>query len=501
MSLSLRAQTRSELVAEGSDPRDSFWVDSLRSVNTRVRFAPAPTGFLHVGSARSALFNWLFARSTGGEMILRIEDTDAALRKPEYIDAIVKPLQDLGIDWDEGPYYQSQRQRLHVDAVEKLVESGNAYFCDLSREQSDELAKEAGLPTGYHGWSRDKGIEDGPGCVVRFRTPDEGEIVIDDVIRGEVRFSCADLEDFVVRRSDGTPTFLVANAVDDADMSITHVVRGEDLLNTTPKVLLIWDALDFGETPTYAHLPLLVNEQRKKLSKRRDDVSLMDFLRQGYLPEAMVNHLALLGWGPPDDKEIRPIAEIVDLFQLKNVNKGSAFFDITKLNHINGEYIRALPVERFIEIAEPFVYGVDTEVRWEHDAYEPEVFAMVADEVQQRVNTFSEIPRFISWLFTEEVEFETDNKGWTKGIRKGKLVPEILSALVERFADVEWTAEAMNDAVSAVGNELGARSQVPARAALTGSTAGIPIWEAAATLDRDVVIARFQRLLDFLTAE
>lgn len=467
-------------------------------MTTRVRFAPAPTGFLHVGSARSALFNWLFARSTEGEMIIRIEDTDAALRKPEYIDAIVKPLKDLGIDWDEGPYYQSQRQQFHVDAVNQLVASGNAYFCDLSREDADALAAEAGLPAGYHGWSRDKGLTDGPNCVVRFRTPDEGEIVIHDVIRGEVRFSCGDLEDFVIRRSDGSPTFLVANAVDDADMSITHVIRGEDLLNTTPKVMLLWDALDLGEKPTYAHLPLLVNEQRKKLSKRRDDVSLMDFLGQGYLPEAMVNHLALLGWGPPDDIEIRPIDEIIALFALENVNKGSAFFDIAKLDHINGEYIRALPLERFIEIAEPFVYGVDTDIAWAKDAYEPEVFELVAHEVQQRIAKFADIPRFIGWIFTEEVEFDTENKGWNKGIRKGKLVPEVLEGLIEAFADVAWTPEAMNEAVGAVGNTLGARSQVPARAAITGSTAGIPIWDAAATLERGVVIARFQRLLDFL---
>ena len=479
----------------------SGYIDSLRTVNTRVRFAPAPTGFLHVGSARSALFNWLFARATDGEMILRIEDTDAALRKPEYIDAIVKPLQTLGIDWDEGPYYQSQRQRLHVDAVERLVDTGNAYFCNLTREQSDELAKEAGLAPGYHGWSRDKDLPDGPDCVVRFRTPDEGEIVIDDVIRGEVRFSCKELEDFVVRRSDGTPTFLVANAVDDAEMGITHVIRGEDLLNTTPKVMVIWDALDFGETPTYAHLPLLVNEQRKKLSKRRDDVSLMDFLGDGYLPEAMVNHLALLGWGPPDDIEIRPISEILELFKLENVNKGSAFFDVTKLNHINGEYIRALPVERFVEIAEPFVYGVDTDITWEKADYRPDVFEMVAPDVQQRVNTFSEIPHFIGWLFTEEVEFETETKGWNKGIRKGKLVPEVLAGLADRFSDVEWTPEALNEAVGAVGDELGARSQVPARAAITGSTAGIPLWDAVATLDRAVVVARFRRLHDLLVTE
>ncbi len=444
------------------------------------------------------MFNWLYARSTDGEMILRIEDTDAALRKPEYIDAIVKPLQTLGIDWDEGPYYQSQRKQFHVDAVEQLVESGHAYFCDLTRDQADELAKEAGLASGYHGWSRDKGIADGPGCVVRFRTPDEGEVVIDDVIRGEVRFSCAELEDFVIRRSDGSPTFLVANAVDDADMSITHVIRGEDLLNTTPKVMLLWDALDLGDKPTYAHLPLLVNEQRKKLSKRRDDVSLMDFLAQGYLPQAMVNHLALLGWGPPDDIEIRPIEEIIELFKLENVNKGSAFFDIAKLDHINGEYIRALPVERFIEIAEPFVYGVDTEIPWDTADYRPEVFAMVAPDVQQRVNSFVEIPKFVSWLFTDVVEYETESKGWNKGIRKGKQVPEIIDAIIERFGGVDWTADAMNDAVSAVGDELGARSQVPARAAITGSTGGIPLWEAAATLDRDVVLRRFAALRSLL---
>ena len=459
-------------------------------MTTRVRFAPAPTGFLHVGSARSALFNWLYAKSTGGEMILRIEDTDAALRKPEFIDAIVKPLQTLGITWDEGPYYQSQRQQFHVDAVEQLVESGHAYFCNLTRDEADALAKEAGLPAGYHGWSRDKGIEDGPDCVVRFRTPDEGEVVIHDVIRGEVRFKNVELEDFVIRRSDGSPTFLVANAVDDADMSITHVIRGEDLLNTTPKIMLLWDALDFGDKPTYAHLPLLVNEQRKKLSKRRDDVSLMEFLSKGYLPEAMVNHLALLGWGPPDDKEIRPIGEIIELFKLENVNKGSAFFDVTKLNHINGEYFRALPVEEFIEMAQPFVYGVDAEISWDKDDYKPEVFEMVAADVQQRVDTFSGIPHYIGWLFSDEVSYDVESKGWKKAMVKGKMIPEILDGIAEAFVDVEWTAEAMNAAVAGVGDALEARSQVPARVAITGTNAGIPLWDAAATIDRDVVLRR-----------
>jgi len=347
-----------------------------------------------VGSARSALFNWLYAEATGGEMILRIEDTDAALRKPEFIDAIVKPLSTLGITWTEGPYYQSQRQQFHVDAVEQLVASGSAYFCNLTRDEADALAAEAGLPSGYHGWSRDKGIEDG--------------------------------------------------AVDDADMGITHVIRGEDLLNTTPKIMLLWDALDLGEKPQYAHLPLLVNAQRKKLSKRRDDVSLMEFLSKGYLPEAMVNHLALLGWGPPDDKEIRPIEEIISLFKLENVNKGSAFFDVTKLDHINGDYIRALDVDDFIAKAEPFVYGLDTEIPWDTADYKPEVFALVAADVQQRVNVLSEIPRFIEWLFVDEVSYDLESKAWNKAMRKGKMIPEILDGLIEAFAEVEWTADALN---------------------------------------------------------
>ena len=451
-----------------------------------------------MGSARSALFNWLYAESTGGEMILRIEDTDAALRKPEFIEAIVKPLQSLGITWAEGPYYQSQRKQFHVDAVEQLVSSGHAYYCNLTREQADALAEEAGLPAGYHGWSRDKGIPDGPDCVVRFRTPDEGEVVIDDLIRGEVRFKNAELEDFVIRRSDGSPTFLVANAVDDADMSITHVIRGEDLLNTTPKVMLLWDALDLGEKPHYAHLPLLVNAQRKKLSKRRDDVSLMEFLGKGYLPEAMVNHLALLGWGPPDDKEIRPISEIIELFKLENVNKGPAFFDITKLDHINGEYIRALPTETFIELAEPFVYGVDTEIPWDSSDYDPEVFALVAGEVQLRVNTLAEIPHFIEWLFVDDVAYDLESKAWNKAMRKGKQIPEILDGIMNAFADVEWTGDAMNAAVAAVGDELEARSQVPARVAITGTNAGIPLWDAAATLDREVVLRRLQNARSLL---
>ena len=342
----------------------------------RVRFAPAPTGFLHVGSARSALFNWLFARNTGGTFVLRVEDTNAEKTTQEFVDAITQPLRWLGLDWDEGPYFQSERLDQHLAAIEQLLDSGHAYCCDLSAEEVEALNEEAGHKGGYHGWSRDRNVEDGPGVVVRFRAPDEGVTVIDDIVRGRVEIAHETIEDFVIRRGDGSPVFLIANAVDDHEMGITHVIRGEDLLNTAPKVMLLWDALGFGEKPTYAHLPLLVNEQRKKLSKRRDSVALASFRDEGYLPEAMLNALALLGWGPPDEVEIRPMAEIVDLFSLETVNKAAAMFDVQKLGHINAEYIKGLSAAEFTAAAEPWL--TSDEAPWPADAFDSAVVEALA---------------------------------------------------------------------------------------------------------------------------
>ncbi len=454
----------------------------------RVRFAPAPTGYLHVGSARSALFNWLYARHTGGIFVLRIEDTNAELKQQEFIDAIVEPLQWLGLDWDEGPYFQSERTHLYLEAIDQLVADGKAYFCTLTREQIDALCEERGLPNGYHGFSRDLGLPDSDDAVVRFRTPDTGATVIDDAIRGRVEFENEHLEDFVIRRSDKSPVFLVANAVDDADMGITHVVRGEDLLNTTPKVQLLWQALGYGQAPQYAHLPLLVNEQRKKLSKRRDDVSLGDFRAKGYLPEAMLNHLALLGWGPDDEVEIRPIAEIIEQFDLADVNKGSAFFDTKKLDHINGEYVRKQSPEQFLADVAPFVESPDAP--WPAENYSAETFALLAPEVQSRVAVHSEAPNFVDWVFADEVTY--DEKSWNKGIVKAKLVPEILAEVLAKFETCTWEPDAIKEAVFAVGEELGAKSQVPVRVAVTGRNFGIPLWDALAAMDREKVLARLR---------
>ncbi len=452
----------------------------------RVRFAPAPTGYLHVGSARSALFNWLYARRTGGTFVLRIEDTNAELKSEEFVDAITEPLQWLGLDWDEGPFFQSERTQLYVDAIERLVGEGKAYFCNLTREQILAKCEEQGLPEGYHSFSADLGLPDGPDAVVRFRTPDSGVTVVDDSIRGRVEFDNSLLEDFVIRRSDGSPVFLVANAVDDADMGITHVVRGEDLLNTTPKVQMLWEALGYGDPPQYAHLPLLVNESRKKLSKRRDSVSLGDFRARGYLPEAMLNHLALLGWGPDDEVEVRPIAEIIERFDLADVNKGPAFFDVKKLDHINAEYVRAQSPDEFVAAATPYVTSDDAP--WPAENYSADVFDLLAPEVQKRVVTHADSANFVDWVFADDISY--DEKSWNKGIVKAKQVDEVLDGVIAAFGECEWEADTLDATVRQVGSDLGVKSQVPVRVAVTGKNFGIPLWDGLVALGREKTLAR-----------
>ena len=450
----------------------------------RVRFAPAPTGYLHVGSARSALFNWLHARRHGGTLILRIEDTNAELATPEYYAAITEPLTWLGIDWDEGPFYQSERTDKYLAAIDQLVASGAAYLCDCTREQIDARNAETGFKGGYDGHCRDRtDVVDGDGVTVRFRTPDDGSVVIDDLIRGTVTFDNAEFEDFVIRRGNGTPVFLVANAVDDADMGMTHVVRGEDLLNTTPKVLLIWDALGYGQHPTYAHLPLLVGEDRKKLSKRKDSVALADFEADGFLPEAMANYLALLGWGPKDEVEVRPMSEIIELFDLADVNKAPAFFDMKKLEHVNGEYIRALSPDELTERLDPWLG------EWDRD-----VIRAVAPHVQERLRRLSDIGPLVDWLFTEDAPAETDEKELKKIAKAmgNEDVPAVLDAAIEALETCDWNAETLEAVVRKVGDDLDAKSQVPVRIAVSGRRVGPPLFEPMALLDRSVVLHRLR---------
>ncbi len=352
----------------------------------RYRFAPSPTGFFHVGGARTALYNWALAKQQGGTFVLRIEDTDEARNRPEWTEGIIDALAWLGIHRDdptfEGPYFQSDYATQHVAAAQRLFEAGAAYYCDLSSEQIQERAKASGKP-GYDGFSRDRGLGPGDGRVLRFRVP-EGTTLVRDAVRGEVTFDNATLEDFVLLRGNGTPMFLVANVVDDIEMGVTHVLRAEEHLPNTPKQQLLWEALG-AAPPVWAHVPVLVNEQRKKLSKRRDKVALEQYRDEGYLPEAMVNYLMTLGWAPKGDTEIVPWSQIEADFDLADVNHSPAFFDLKKLAAFNGDYLRAMPAGEFVAACQPFVLGEG--VPWPAEGFRADVFEAIAPLVQTRVVT------------------------------------------------------------------------------------------------------------------
>ena len=420
----------------------------------------------------------MYARHVGGVMVLRVEDTDADRSRPELIDAIHDSLGWLGIDWDEE-YRQSDRFDLYRAAAQKLVDDGSAYRCDCTQEQVKERADIGGaVNAGYDGHCRDRDVEPGDGVVVRFRTPDDGITGWDDLVRGRVEFENAVLEDFIIVRSSGVPMFHVANAFDDLDMGITHVVRGEDLVNTTPRVLLLRAAMGATDQPLFAHLPLIVNEKRQKLSKRRDDVAVGDYRARGFLPEAMRNYLLTLGWGPKDGEEIRPIEEFVSVFELSDINKAPAFFDVKKLEHFNSEYMRALPIAEFIERSQPFLDGLDSEL-----------FARHAAPIQERVTVLSDAPSFLDWVVGDSVE--PSEKDWKKVMGKDG-VASVLDAVIERCQTCEWTPAALEEVVFGVGTDLGMKTQLPVRLAITGQRSGLPLFEPMAELDRSVVLERLR---------
>jgi glutamyl-tRNA synthetase len=464
----------------------------VTGVTARVRFSPAPSGFLHVGGARTALFNWLYARSVGGTFILRIEDTDAALSRDDLIEGIQRTLRWLGIDWDEGPYRQSQRAGLYHDAAARLRESGQAYYCDCTREDVQARTKD---DAGYDGWCRDRGLTAG---AVRFRAPDEGATVVHDLIRGDVTFEHTTIEDFVIERTDGSAVFLLANAVDDIDMAMTHVIRGEDLLASTPKVLLIRQALGDTQPPAYAHVPLIVNEKRQKLSKRRDDVAIEDYRERGYLPEAMRNYLALLGWAPANDREILPIEDMVAEFRLTDVKASPAFFDVKKLEAINAEYIRALPVATFVRECLPWL---ETDPPWPPERFDLAVFEAVAPLVQERARTLAEVPGMVDFLFLEEPA--VDQAAWDKAITRNPAAAGVLDEAIACYRDARWDTDELHRVTAALADRHGlklAKAQAPIRAAVTGRSVGPPLFESLHVLGRERTMERLARAKDQLSS-
>ena len=452
----------------------------------------------HVGGARSALHNWLYAKQHGGAFVLRIEDTDAARNRPEWTEGILAALDWIGIERGgyEGPYFQSHNAEAHRAAAEKLHAGGQAYYCDCTRDVVQ--ARTGSQYTGYDGFCRDRGLGSGPGRALRFRTPDTGVTVVHDLVRGEPTFENDKLEDFVIARADGSAVFLLANVVDDTLQGITHVIRAEEHLPNTPKKQLLWLALGH-EPPTWAHVPVVVNEKRQKLSKRRDKVALESYRDEGYLAATMRNYLMLLGWSPSGDREIVPWEVIEAEFRIEDVNPSPAFFDEKKLRAFNGEYIRALSEAEFVAVCQPWLTGTATipAPAWPADAYDPAAFAAVAPLAQTRIGVLGEIVSYVDFLFLAEPA--VDEAAWAKAMKEG--AADLLAATVARFESTPWNAEALKAALEAVGTERGlklGKAQAPVRVAVTGRSVGLPLFESLEVLGRERTLARLRAAIDRL---
>ncbi len=459
----------------------------------RVRFAPAPTGYLHVGGARTALFNWLFARHHGGTLVLRIEDTDLERSRDDLAQGIQTTLRWLGLDWDEGPYRQSDRLDRYAEAAAQLLAAGRAYECSCTPGEIEARNQAAGT-TGYDGHCRDLTADERAGLAaegrprsIRFRTPDEGTSRFDDAIRGEVAVDWSNIGDFVIVRSTGAPVFFLANAVDDADMNITHVIRGEDLLDSTHRVLALREALGVEGRPQFAHLPLIVGADRAKLSKRHGAVALEDFAANGYLPEALRNYLGLLGFPPPaEGREVVSSPELAEAFDLSRVARSPAFFDYDKLDWLNGEYIRALPLDDLVARALPFARE-----RYA-DRLDEAVFASAMALARERVTTLvdaAEAPRF---LFTPEDEFRIAPESRER-LQKAERVGEVLDAVTAHLETCDWTPEGVDLRPVLEGLGIKPRKALPAvYAAIEGTHAGLPLFDSIVLLGRERSLARLR---------
>jgi glutamyl-tRNA synthetase len=472
--------------------------------DVRVRFSPAPTGLLHMGSARTALFNWLYARHTGGTFILRIEDTDVVRSTAEAIEQIQVVLRELGLDWDEGPILQSTRFDQYLEAADRLRAQGDAYECFCTEEEikaRNEAARTEGRTPGYDGRCRNLTdaeraayLGDGRVASIRFRTPDEGRSVFTDIVRGEVSVAWSTVSDFVIVRSNGTPVFFLANAVDDIDMGITHVLRGEDLIDSTHRVLALRRALGVSEPPAYAHLPLILGPGGGKLSKRHGAVAIEEYLEAGFVPAAIVNYLALMGWAPVDEQEVLTLAELVPAFTVERVHHAAATFDAQKLEWLSGEHIRKMPLADLVAAVLPFArarYGARLDVR---------VFEAAVALGQVRATTFVQIAEQAEFLFTPDDELVIDDGSWEK-VQKVERAAEVLDVTIAHVESCEWTPEGveLKDAIEALG--VKARKVMGAvYAAIEGRAAGLPVYDSILLLGRDSALRRLRSARQRLAA-
>lgn len=475
----------------------------------RTRFAPSPTGDLHVGNIRTALFDWAYARHTGGKLIFRIEDTDTERVTDEYIGRAIDTLKWLGLNWDEGPevggsygpYLQSQRLDIYTEWAQRFLADGFAYNCYCSTEELEarrEAQRQANQAPGYDGKCRElsnaeveRFKSEGRKPVIRMRMPD-GETRFRDLIRGEVVFEHKYVPDFVLMRADGSPLYTLAVAVDDVLMKVTHILRGEDLLSSTPRQIRVYEAMGLRseDYPEFAHLPFVMGTDNAKLSKRNGEVSIAWYREEGFLPEAICNYLALLGWSPGDDRENISMAELVELFTIERVNSSPARFDMKKLEAINGDKIRALDIEEFLKWTLPFlireklITGSETELSLVRKAL---------PIIQERIVKLKEVVPMLSFLFVEEVKFEEESAVKIGEPDFQKVISTSLESLskVSNWSHSEIEAALRNSLIEGLGlkprNAFG-----PVRIAITGSHISPPLFESMELLGRERSLARLK---------
>ena len=483
-----------------------------QSKPVRVRFAPSPTGELHVGNIRTALFDWAYARHTGGTFIFRIEDTDTERVTPEYIQAAINTLKWLGLDWDEGPevggpngpYLQSQRLDIYAEWAAKFLAQGDAYHCYCSSEELEAVREEqrkANVAPGYNGHCRNltdgqiaEYVAQGRKPVVRMRMPD-GSTTFTDLIRGEVTFEHKFVPDFVLVRNDGSPLYTLAVAVDDVLMNVTHVLRGEDLLSSTPRQLRVYDAMGVKPTdyPLFAHLPFVMGQDNAKLSKRNGETSIAWYRDAGYLPEAICNYLALLGWSPGEDRENVTMKELTELFTVERVHSSPARFDMKKLEAINGDKIRALTLDEFFSWAMPFLLKSGTATSSDSDVA---LVKKALPIIQERITTLSEIPGLLNFLFVKEFAIEAESAAKIAD----EASKQVLAISAERLSSLaEWNHAAIEEVLrKALIEELGLKPRIAfsaLRIAVTGSHISPPLFESMELLGAQTSLARIKAAL------
>ncbi len=462
-------------------------------MTVKTRFAPSPTGYLHVGGARTALFSWLFARHHGGRFVLRIEDTDRERSTPESVNAILEGMSWLGLEYDEGPFYQTDRFARYDEVIEQLLASGQAYRCNCTKERLDALREEqmaAKQKPRYDGHCRDREVSPDEPHVIRFRNPEAGEVVFEDLIRGTIRVANGELDDLVIRRSDGSPTYNLTVVVDDHDMGISHVIRGDDHINNTPRQVNLYRALGW-ETPRFAHVPMILGPDGSRLSKRHGAVSVLQYRDEGYLPEALLNYLVRLGWSH-GDQEIFSLDEMIELFDLEAVNRSPSTFNPDKLKWLNQQYIMHSDPTRVAHLLSPHMgeLGIDP-------AEGPDLVAVVEAQ-RERASTLVELAQISAFYYRDPEDY--DPKA-TKKAFKGE-ADQALTAVRERLAALDdWQREAIHQAVADTVEALGVgfgKVAMPLRVAVTG---GAPSPELDLTLwlvGREATLRRIDRAIEYI---